>query len=148
MSDGLERLKVLINSSTPIVVMETSEEMRAVNLVRTACSELNMATFEWSIADGLVRSGSGIPAENPKSAEHSLPSQGWSRVNASGLARPHTVLSPSSGEADRLTRAVMSSMGSESAVAAALPIDCRADEVRVMVGDGRTWSTRERVRLQ
>ena len=53
--DGLERLKVLINSSTPIVVMETSEEVRAVNLVRTACSELNMATFEWTIADGLVR---------------------------------------------------------------------------------------------
>ena len=58
MADGLERLKVLINSSTPIVVMETSEEMRAVNLVRTACAELNMATFEWTIADGLVRSGS------------------------------------------------------------------------------------------
>ena len=57
MPDGLERLKVLINSSTPIVVMETSEEMRAVALVRTACSELNMATFEWTIADGLVRSG-------------------------------------------------------------------------------------------
>ena len=58
MPDGLDRLKVLINSSTPIVVMETSEEMRAVSLVRAACSELNVATFEWSIADGLVRSGS------------------------------------------------------------------------------------------
>jgi SpoVK/Ycf46/Vps4 family AAA+-type ATPase len=42
MTDGLDRLKVLINSSTPIVVMETSEEMRAVSLVRTACTELNM----------------------------------------------------------------------------------------------------------
>ncbi len=58
MSDGLDRLKVLINSSTPIVVMETSEEVRAVNMVRCACAELNMATFEWSIADGLLRSGS------------------------------------------------------------------------------------------
>jgi hypothetical protein len=46
MSDGLERLKVLINSSTPIVVMETSEEVHAVTMVRAACSELNMATFE------------------------------------------------------------------------------------------------------
>jgi hypothetical protein len=51
MSDTLNRLKVLINSSTPIVVMETSEERLAVDLVRTACAELNMATFEWSIAD-------------------------------------------------------------------------------------------------
>ena len=43
MTDGLDRLKVLINSSTPIVVMETSEETRAVNLVRAACGELNMS---------------------------------------------------------------------------------------------------------
>ena len=62
MADVLERLKVLINSSTPIVVMETVEEVRAVDAVRSACSELNMAVFEWSIADGLVRSGSGTPA--------------------------------------------------------------------------------------
>ena len=62
MVDALERLKVLINSSTPIVVMETVEEMRAVNLVRTACADLNMAVFEWSVADGLVRSGSNAPA--------------------------------------------------------------------------------------
>ncbi len=61
MSDTLDRLKVLINSSTPIVVMETSEEMRAVNSVRAACSALNMAVFEWTIADGLVRSGSNAP---------------------------------------------------------------------------------------
>ena len=62
MADTLERLKILINSSTPIVVMETVEEMRAVNLVRSACTELNMAVFEWTIADGLTRSGSNTPA--------------------------------------------------------------------------------------
>jgi hypothetical protein len=37
--DALERLKVLINSSTPIVVMETVEEARALTLVRAACSD-------------------------------------------------------------------------------------------------------------
>ena len=62
MADVLERLKILINSSTPIVVMETVEEVRAVEAVRVACSDLNMAVFEWSIADGLVRAGSGTPA--------------------------------------------------------------------------------------
>jgi SpoVK/Ycf46/Vps4 family AAA+-type ATPase len=61
MPDALQKLKVLINSSTPIVVMETVEEVRAVSLVRAACSELNLAVFEWSIADGLVRSGSNPP---------------------------------------------------------------------------------------
>ncbi len=59
--NALDRLKVLINSSTPIVVMETVEELRAVSLVRSACCDLNMAVFEWTIADGLVRSG-GNPA--------------------------------------------------------------------------------------
>ncbi len=61
MPDTLERLKVLINSSTPIVVMETVEEVRALNLVRAACAELQLAVFEWSIADGLIRSGSNAP---------------------------------------------------------------------------------------
>src|SRR5258708_4160559 len=60
MPDALERLKILLSSSTPIVVMETVEEMRAVRLVRTACLSLNLATFEWSIASGLVRCGSEV----------------------------------------------------------------------------------------
>ena len=60
MADALERLKILLNSSTPIVVMETAEEMRAVRLVRVACSALNLATFEWSIASGLARCGSDV----------------------------------------------------------------------------------------
>ena len=57
MDEVLERLKVLMDSSTPIVVMETVEEMRAVRMVRAACAALNLATFEWTIASGLARSG-------------------------------------------------------------------------------------------
>src|SRR5258708_24072582 len=60
--NSLERLKVLINSSTPIVVMETVEEVRAMTLVSAACSQLNMALFECTVADGLTRSGSKFPA--------------------------------------------------------------------------------------
>jgi SpoVK/Ycf46/Vps4 family AAA+-type ATPase len=58
--DALARLKVLIDSSTPIIVMETVEEVRAVRMVRAACSALNLATFEWSVATGLLRSGSSV----------------------------------------------------------------------------------------
>src|ERR1017187_1282789 len=61
----IDRLKILINSSTPIVVMETVEEVRALSLVRKACSDLSLAVFEWSIADGLVRSGDGAAAPPP-----------------------------------------------------------------------------------
>ena len=59
MDKVLDRLKVLIDSSTPIVLMETVEETRTVRMVRAACSALNLAAFEWTIASGLVRSGSG-----------------------------------------------------------------------------------------
>jgi len=58
MDKVLERLKVLIDSSTPIVVMETVEESRAVRMVRLACAALNLAAFEWTIATGLMRTGS------------------------------------------------------------------------------------------
>src|SRR5579884_1738815 len=58
MPDELELLKILIESSTPIVVMETVEEARAVRLIRAACSSLNLAAYEWSIAEGLIRCGS------------------------------------------------------------------------------------------
>ena len=57
LADALGTLKVLIDSSAPIVVMETVEEVRAVRLVRVACAALNLATFEWSIASGLARCG-------------------------------------------------------------------------------------------
>jgi ATPase family associated with various cellular activities (AAA) len=122
MTDGLDRLKVLINSSTPIIVMETSEEMRAVGVVRTACSQLNMATFEWSIADGLVRSGSNIPveaqrADAPKTLQDRI-DQAMAWGQGHGQASARTALSPGAGEANRLARAVMSSMGPEAAQAA------------------------------
>jgi ATP-dependent 26S proteasome regulatory subunit len=81
-----ERLKVLINSSTPIVIIETVEEMRAVSMVRQACSELSLAVFEWTIADGLIRSGSGTPVSEMTpvrtNAAHLAPN------GASSLAAP------------------------------------------------------------
>src|SRR6266536_3860044 len=91
---ALAQLKVLINSSTPIVVMETVEELRAVALVRAACSELNLAVFEWTIADGLVRSGSGV-GTGPGSG------QGGSET------RLHTVLSAVGSDAGAAPKAAM-----------------------------------------
>jgi ATP-dependent 26S proteasome regulatory subunit len=63
MPDALSRLKILLDSNTPIVVVETVEEMHAVRLVRAACTSLNLAAFEWSIASGLARCGSDGPAQ-------------------------------------------------------------------------------------
>jgi len=103
MTDGLDRLKVLINSSTPILVMETSEETRAVTTIRSACSDLNMATFEWSIADGLQRTSGGAETHPPQPT----------LTHATGLTQSirnqiHVALGPNSAEADRLARSIFS----------------------------------------
>jgi hypothetical protein len=119
MTDGLDRLKVLINSSTPIIVMETSEETHAVSMVRTACTELNMATFEWSIADGLQRSGANVPVEAQKTTLQDRIDQSTMRAQAGrAYSQMRTALSPGSSEADRLTLAMASSLGSGASGAA------------------------------
>ncbi len=54
--DPKDRLRVIIDSSTPLVVIETVEELRALALIQLAASELRLPVFEWSIADGLCKS--------------------------------------------------------------------------------------------
>lgn len=75
--DPLARLKVLLDSSTPIVAIESVEEVRAVRLVRAACAALNLAAFEWTIASGLIRCGSDIGE---------VVRESWSSVSSSGAA--------------------------------------------------------------
>ncbi len=82
MDSTLDRLKILIDSSTPIVVMETVEEMRAVRMVRAACSALNLAAFEWSIASGLVRCGTA-------STEPVVETGHWAPTSSRGDAGEH-----------------------------------------------------------
>lgn len=81
MINPLERLRILINSSTPIVIMETVEEMRALNMVCSACAEANLPVFEWSIADGLMRTGSKAPVTVQDGRPVSQPDeQRWAQV--------------------------------------------------------------------
>ena len=77
----MDRLKILINSSTPIVVMETVEELRAVRMIKAACNDLKLATFEWSIAAGLVRCGANAP--DPE-FEDALPPGGYDPTHHTG----------------------------------------------------------------
>jgi len=120
MTDGLDRLKVLINSSTPMIVMETSEETHAVNLVRAACTELNMATFEWTIADGLLRCGTSTPPEPPKIPLQARIDQNTMLAQAGrAYTQLRTALSPGAREADRLAQAMSSYQGADGGAAAA-----------------------------
>jgi len=84
--DPLARLKVLLESSTPIVVIETVEEVRAVWLVRAACAALNLAVFEWTIASGLVRSGNDGGELLPARPESGLPHTSAEQAQANSKA--------------------------------------------------------------
>ncbi|HLJ29741.1 MAG TPA: hypothetical protein VKY85_23740 [Candidatus Angelobacter sp.] len=86
MTTPIERLKILINSSTPVVVIETVEEIRVVKLVRGVCAEANLPVFEWSIADGLTRSGSSAPVTVQGGRPLSGQEQAQRMAQASNLA--------------------------------------------------------------
>jgi hypothetical protein len=86
MTTPTERLKILINSSTPVVVIETVEEIRVVKLVRGVCAEANLPVFEWSIADGLTRSGSSAPVTVQGGRPLSGQEQAQRMAQASNLA--------------------------------------------------------------
>ena len=118
MTDGLDRLKVLINSLTPIIVMETLEEMRAVNLVRAACGDLKIAAFEWSIADGLIRSGAKELSDDQKISPqaHNDEDTIWTQAGRT-VAQMRSALKPGAADAERMARAITLSQNTDGAVA-------------------------------
>ena len=90
--DCLSRLKILFNSTTPVVIIETLEEERMMFLVRSACSELDLPLFEWSIATGLLRSGSNAPV--PPSSQRTTQSDLSKRIAAAQAALVQANLPP------------------------------------------------------
>ena len=57
---SISHFQTLIMSFHPVIVIETVEEERVEALLNKAVNDLQMAMFEWSIAQGLVRSPGNI----------------------------------------------------------------------------------------
>jgi ATP-dependent 26S proteasome regulatory subunit len=56
-----DTLRLLINSRSPIITIETTEEQRACDLLEQVVSELNISLFVWSVTEGLSRAhGAGL----------------------------------------------------------------------------------------
>lgn len=53
---SVRHFQTLVLSFHPVIVIETLEEERVQALINSACNDLQMAVFEWSIAQGLARS--------------------------------------------------------------------------------------------
>jgi SpoVK/Ycf46/Vps4 family AAA+-type ATPase len=104
MANPLERLKVLINSSTPIVIIETVEEERAVRLIRSAADDAHLPVFEWDVADGLTRAG-GAPV-NSAPIKAPVPSAHYQDTVYDGPTH-------AGSSSERLTESVMSGLTRE-----------------------------------
>jgi hypothetical protein len=53
---SVQHFQTLVMSFHPVIVIETVEEERVQALIQAACSDMQMSVFEWSIAQGLMRS--------------------------------------------------------------------------------------------
>jgi MoxR-like ATPase len=56
LKDSVQHFKTLVVSFHPVIVIETVEEERVQTLMQKACTDMQMPIFEWSIAQGLMRS--------------------------------------------------------------------------------------------
>ena len=54
--DSVQHFKTLVVSFHPVIVIETVEEERVQTLMQKVCADMQMPVFEWSIAQGLMRS--------------------------------------------------------------------------------------------
>jgi ATP-dependent 26S proteasome regulatory subunit len=69
--DKLSGLELLINSRSPIVTVETSEEQRFFALLDRVAAELGIPLFVWSVTSGLSRAG-GAALYNSDQPEQAL----------------------------------------------------------------------------
>jgi hypothetical protein len=56
LNPSVQHFQTLVTSFHPVVVIDTMEEERVQGLISAACTDMQMTVFEWSIAQGLMRS--------------------------------------------------------------------------------------------
>lgn len=58
--ESIRHFQTLVMSFHPVIVIETVEEERVQALINAVANDLQMAVFDWSVAQGLVRSQGNI----------------------------------------------------------------------------------------
>ena len=54
MNDSLD-LELVLKSHIPIVIIETREEQRAVNMIKSLQFRLSLPIYQWTVNEGLQR---------------------------------------------------------------------------------------------
>jgi len=67
---SLQDLKSLVLSHQPLLVLDTVEEARAIDLIRRVSDQLLLPVFEWSLTSGLCRSADGQCVDGRTSQPH------------------------------------------------------------------------------
>lgn len=72
LTEKQEELRLLINSRSPIITVETGEEERFMKLLAAGASDLSVAWYAWSVTEGLAKFG-GAALYNSDQREREAP---------------------------------------------------------------------------
>jgi len=79
--DARKQLALLVNSSYPIIYLETWEEARATEILALVAEDLGVPLYVWTLTEGLARAG-GAPIYNTQHPEQALATVGSIRSDA------------------------------------------------------------------
>jgi len=88
MPDNTHELETLIRSRVPIILIETSEERRAVDLFRQLAIRLSQPVMRWSVTSGLQR----IDLDLQPQTHAREPAQALAQIRATGTAGIYLLL--------------------------------------------------------
>lgn len=80
--NDLHDLQLILHSRFPIVVVETQEEARLLDLLSRACGQAQWPLYSWSVADGLHAVG-GSPVDAPAATDLRDPEAAFRHIEAS-----------------------------------------------------------------
>src|SRR5579859_438401 len=139
LKDPRKRLRVIFESTTPLVIMETVEELRAISIVRAAAGEVQLPVFEWSVAEGLIRTGFTAPPEKTATAAAQPPAQ---RNPPTSVRITSTRTSGAFGVIQKVNAAMMEA-GLPLIKDPGMPAQQAANVQGQPIGSGAVYNTRE-----
>jgi SpoVK/Ycf46/Vps4 family AAA+-type ATPase len=77
----VKELKVLLNSRIPLLVIETFEEKKAIDILSRLANEQGKDLFRWSVTEGIKRINFG-PQLVPISSEHNLAEEALKHIKS------------------------------------------------------------------
>ncbi|MDH3987399.1 MAG: ATPase, partial [Gammaproteobacteria bacterium] len=88
MESSVNDLEVLVRSRVPLIILETSDEPRALEVFKRLALRLNLPVMRWSVTTGLQR----IDLDLQPQAHAKEPAQALGQIKATGTAGIYLLL--------------------------------------------------------